>query len=72
MAGGAEVGGAEAEEDGDGAAVAALVLQVICAVLGTHLGERSKGLSFYNVVTTQGHGFSLKFYSFCGATDTDR
>ena len=37
MAGVAEVGGAEAEEDGDGAAVAALVLQVVGAVLWTHL-----------------------------------
>ena len=39
MAGVAEVGGAEAEEDGDRAAVAALVLQVVGAVLWTHLGR---------------------------------
>ena len=40
MAGVAEVGGAEAEEDGDGAAVAALVLQVVGPVLRTHLGRK--------------------------------
>ena len=33
----AEVSRSEAEEDGDGAAVAALVLQVVSAVLGAHL-----------------------------------
>ena len=38
MAGVAEVGGAEAEEDGDRAAVAALVLQVVRTVLRAHLG----------------------------------
>lgn len=36
----AEVGFAEAEEDGDTAAVAALVLQEVGAVLGTELGAR--------------------------------
>jgi len=40
VAGVAEVSGAEAEEDGDGAAVAALVLQVVGAVLRTHLSPR--------------------------------
>ena len=39
MAGVAKVGGAEAKEDGNGAAVAAFVLQVVCAVLRTHLGR---------------------------------
>ena len=38
MAGVTEVSGAEAEEDGDGAAISALVLQVVSPVLGTHLG----------------------------------
>ena len=51
MAGVAEVGGAEAEEDGDGAAVATLVLQVVGAVLGTHLERNeSNDLLFRNVV----------------------
>lgn len=36
----AEVSCSEAEEDRDGAAVAALVLQVVGAVLGAHLGPR--------------------------------
>ena len=40
MAGIAEVSGAEAEKDRDGAAIPALVLQVIGAVLGAHLQER--------------------------------
>ena len=39
MAGVAEVGGAKAKEDGNGAAVAAFVLQVVGAVLWTHLGR---------------------------------
>ena len=40
----AEVCGAEAEEDGHRAAVAALVLQVVCPVLRAHLGlERQRG-----------------------------
>lgn len=34
----AEVGGAEAEEDSDGAAVPALVLKEVSTVLGAHLG----------------------------------
>ena len=38
MTGVAEVGGAETEEDSHGAAVATLILQVVCTVLGTHLG----------------------------------
>jgi hypothetical protein len=40
VAGLAEVGGAEAEEDGDGAAVAALVLEEVGPVLGAHSGPR--------------------------------
>ena len=45
MAGVAEVGGAEAEEDGDRAAVAALVLQVVRAVLRTHLGLKMENVN---------------------------
>jgi hypothetical protein len=44
----AEVRRAEAEEDGDGAAVAALVLEVVGAVLRTHLGPRDVGTSAAN------------------------
>lgn len=40
MTGATEMGGSEAEVDGDGAAVAALVLQEVCSVLGADLKER--------------------------------
>ena len=42
MTGVAEVGGAETEEDSYGAAVATLVLQVVRAMLGAHLGLGGK------------------------------
>ena len=42
MARGAEVGGAEAEVDGHGAAVATLVLQEVGAMLGAHLSGTKK------------------------------
>ena len=45
----AEVRSSEAEEDGDGAAVATLVLQVVGAVLGTHLGLRDVAATSTNL-----------------------
>lgn len=36
-----EVGGAKTEEDGHRATVATLVLQEVCAVLGTHLKPKN-------------------------------
>ena len=44
MTGVAEVGGAETEEDSHGAAVATLILQVVCTVFGAHLGLGRKKL----------------------------
>ncbi len=44
----AEVSGAEAEEDGDGAAVSALVLQIVCSVFRTHLGSGNVGATAAN------------------------
>ena len=39
----AEMGGAEAEEDGDGAAISTFIFQEIRSVFGTHLSPRDVG-----------------------------
>ena len=41
----AEMGRPEAEEDGHRAAIATLVLQIVRAVLGTHLGLKMINIS---------------------------
>ena len=61
MAGVAEVGGAEAKEDGDGAAVAALVLQVVGAVLRTHL---RRGRIFHHFLVRRNLALLFGLHSF--------
>ena len=49
VAGVAEVGRAEAEVDGHGAAIATLVLQEVCSVFGTHLEHGQTDNSLYTL-----------------------